>query len=266
MSNTQITFIDKNSSQVVYKASEVNDAIAFNENVDKGQIRFPHLSKYINDYYVAQHYTIANFESKSEIQSRLAMWNDLQIINFKEAPILVNNEASTKLKIESINARSGLTGFEKDDIVEVNLLFKNKFKSIDQIREIADQETDNSKKLVLNDLISFYEYYNETLKSAYSNLNNDEEVFQKMWDLNYSNFGKYLSLHLNNDKSMITLVPEEVETREDGDGVANISNSIFQTYIFNNYFAPSVQKTTTCCLVQVEMMANMQKTKLQKLN
>ncbi|WP_027062987.1 ABC transporter permease [Mesoplasma seiffertii] len=242
MNNTQITFVDKNGGQIIYKASEINEAIAFNENVSKGQIRFPHLSKYINDYYIKNHYTIANFENKSEIQSRLKMWSDLNLINTREETIIIGGQDSTQLKIESINARSGLEGFEKDDIVEINLVFKNKFKSINEIKQLEKNEKNSAKKSILKDLVSFYDYYDATFKAAYQNLNTSNKVLEKMWSINYSNFGKYLSLQLVSDESVITVVDNVGGVQTKKGASANISNGLFQTYLFNNYFASSSSK------------------------
>ncbi|AUF83712.1 ABC transporter permease [Mesoplasma syrphidae] len=242
MNDTQITFVDRSGSSFMYKGSEINNALIFNENVNKGHIKFPHLSKYINDYYISKSYTIANYEGREELNSRMVMWSDLGIINTKEEPLLVNGSTTTKLKIDTITSRSGVTDFSKGDVVDIKLSFKNKFKNIESIKDVYETTDDAEHKAVLSDLIDFFNYYESTFKSVYPAISNEQEMLEKMWSSNYNNYGKYLSLQINSAVSTMSKPGKEVEPETNKNIEANITNAFFQSYIFNNYFATESSK------------------------
>jgi|GEM_PF-1016798 len=58
-------------SSVKYSGTEINQTLSFNNNVNQKQIKFPHLSKYLNDFYVNQGYTLETYDNPNAVKDRL---------------------------------------------------------------------------------------------------------------------------------------------------------------------------------------------------
>lgn len=229
MQSVQITLNPKNGKQVQYQAQEINDAFIFNENITKRQIKYPDLSQYINDYYVNQDYTIENFKEIGSINSRFELWNNLNIINEKPTDLNVDGNRNFELEIRSIEGGSGLKDFEIGDIVNVNLNFKNYFKTLDEIKRVEALEANQSKQRVLKDLIQYIEDYTQTFAKSQKGVVQENLLKQKMWEDKYADFGEYRLLQLINQTSIISKLNAPDKRHE-------IDERIFKTFLFDNYY------------------------------
>ncbi|PPE06106.1 hypothetical protein [Williamsoniiplasma lucivorax] len=238
MESTIITLKKEGGNDVRYKASDIYHAFTFNEHVKDGHIKFPHLSKYINDFYVTNKFIKNEFENSDVIEPRFKMWNDLGIINLEAQPMLGNDGSNIiPLKILTVNDRSGAVGFERDDVVNVKLTFKNTFKSIAEIKEVYQNAPDETK-LILGDFIDFYEYYQNYINSLYGQSLGQEALIQKFWQMNYREFGRYLSLQIEENSEIIKSVP----TKENQPVVKKIDKQFFENYFFKNFYVDNEVK------------------------
>ncbi|PPE05720.1 hypothetical protein [Williamsoniiplasma lucivorax] len=234
METINITLVKEDKSEIRYKASEINHAFVLNENIKKGQIKFPHLSKYINDFYVNNKFTRSNYDEKEVLQNRLKMWNELGIINPNTETLLIDGKDNIDLKIKSVKLKEMVQDdkFTNKDVVNVSLTFKNAFKSIKDINQVYKQTTNKKHKLVLKDLIEFFGYYNTYLKTTLPKNATVEKVEHEFWKLNFREFGKYLSLQIGTEADSNSILKNDKAQK-------TIDNSLFLPYFVNNYYSQS---------------------------
>ncbi|MCL8212656.1 hypothetical protein LD120_00444 [Mesoplasma sp. JKS002657] len=212
-------------SSVKYSGTEINQTLSFNNNVNQKQIKFPHLSKYLNDFYVNQGYTLETYDNPNAVKDRLQFWDDLGIIN--QTPV---DENLYQLEIANIRLVSGLKNLSAGDQVDVSLSFSNTFKSLDEIKEIYVNTKDSEKKAILKDLIDFFELYHESWKD-YKKID-DAQVYTSLWNLKYDLFGTYANEQITNNAYI--LKTGDVQTNKQ-----TINKDLFTAYFLANYYSGS---------------------------
>lgn len=212
-------------SSVKYSGTEINQTLSFNNNVNQKQIKFPHLSKYLNDFYVNQGYTLETYDNPNAVKDRLQFWDDLGIIN--QTPV---DENLYQLEIANIRLVSGLKNLSAGDQVDVSLSFSNTFKSLDEIKEIYVNTKDSEKKAILKDLIDFFELYHQSWKD-YKKID-DTQVYTSLWNLKYDLFGTYANEQITNNAYI--LKTGDVQTNKQ-----TINKDLFTAYFLANYYSGS---------------------------
>lgn len=212
-------------SSVKYSGTEINQTLSFNNNVNQKQIKFPHLSKYLNDFYVNQGYTLETYDNPNAVKDRLQFWDDLGIIN--QTPV---DENLYQLEIANIRLVSGLKNLSAGDQVDVSLSFSNTFKSLDEIKEIYVNTKDSEKKAILKDLIDFFELYHQSWKD-YKKID-DAQVYTSLWNLKYDLFGTYANEQITNNAYI--LKTGDVQTNKQ-----TINKDLFTAYFLANYYSGS---------------------------
>lgn len=216
-------------TSVKYSGADINQTLSFNNNVEQKRIKFPHLSKYLNDFYVNQGYTLETYNDPNAVKSRLQFWDDLGVIN----QTLVDQNLYW-LKIANIRSASGLKNLSIGDRVDVSLGFRNTFKSLDEIKEVYINTKDSEKRAILKDLIDFVELYHQSWKD-YKNID-DSQVYTSLWNLKYDLFGTYADEQISNDAYIL----------KTGAALSNkqtIGKDLFLPYFLANYYSGSRNDT-----------------------
>ncbi|WP_342258970.1 ABC transporter permease [Spiroplasma endosymbiont of Dioctria linearis] len=177
-SNEKISNIAFNSSvgtPYVAKTQDVYKAFDLQQSINKGHIKYPNLSKYINDYYVNEKLRKDQFSSNANINLRYNLWNSLGLIKNEPKKVTANN-----LKVKAVPRQGVNSEIAVGTAVDLNLTFSYTFISSEELKKLIDQEIDSTKIKILKELLEFSESITEFYTSAYEFQNETKDFYGDM--------------------------------------------------------------------------------------
>ncbi|AHI54112.1 ABC transporter permease [Spiroplasma sabaudiense Ar-1343] len=189
--NLNITVTDgegyfPNSINTAFKVEDIENYLNFQKYVRSGRIRYPHLSKWLNTYYIDGDYTVDKFDKESSscspslqpgsigtcpLEERQLMWRDLGMLNTTTSTSSMKDV--TLANVPTNDNSWGADYPQKKDVVSFEFEFTN-FVSYTQLLGLVDDARmrgDEEKALVLND---FANYYTDLLVYYEADAKNDE--------------------------------------------------------------------------------------------
>ncbi|WP_342259160.1 hypothetical protein [Spiroplasma endosymbiont of Dioctria linearis] len=164
------------TGNVILRVDSIYDAFDLVSYVNKSQIAYPNLSKYIIDNFLNQQYRISTISTEENINNRKNLWNDLGIISDK--PVKIRFDA----KISSVPFDSEISDWKFDDQIRLETYLKYKFISTKQLKDIIDKSDPNlidengyNKFKILSELLEFNDFIN-------SYTNSFQEKFYYLFD------------------------------------------------------------------------------------
>ncbi len=149
------------AGNVLLRVDNIYDAFDLVSYVNKSQIAYPNLSKYIIDNFLQQQYRISTISTETNINNRKKLWTDLGIIEDK--PVKIRFDA----KISSVPFDSEIADWKFDDEIRLETYLKYKFISTKQLKgkiEKADpnliDENGYNKFKILSELLDFNNFIN----------------------------------------------------------------------------------------------------------
>ncbi|WP_342259122.1 hypothetical protein [Spiroplasma endosymbiont of Dioctria linearis] len=204
------------AGNVLLKLDSIYDAFDLVSYVNKSQIAYPNLSKYITDNFLKQQYRISTISTEENINNRKNLWNDLGIISDK--PVKIRFDA----KISSVPFDSEISDWKFDDEIRLETYLKYKFISTKQLEDIIEKSDPNlidekgyNKFKILSELLEFNNFIN-------SYTNSFQEKFYYLFD-------DYIQLEAC-DKSNIgecwSSIDEQGNTKNEKNGYIELIKSI----------------------------------------
>ncbi|ALD66092.1 ABC transporter permease [Spiroplasma cantharicola] len=174
-----ISFNSNVGTPYVSKIDNVYNVFDLQHNIKNGYIKYPNLSKHINDYFVENQFRKDQFSSSSNLKLRYDFWNSLGVINNKSVDI-----NSSDLTIKSLPKQWTNPEIIQGSKVELNLTFNYLFYSVEEIESIIVNMEDGSKeKIILIELIEFTKSINSFYIDDFSFQNETRDVFGDMVSL-----------------------------------------------------------------------------------
>ncbi|WP_148285983.1 hypothetical protein [Spiroplasma taiwanense] len=158
--NENLYFTSPNGNLYVEKIEEIYKAFDLQEHIKNEKIKYKYLSKFINDFFIINNFLRenSNWTNQATVNARFNFWEQLDIIENTNSLISANNLTISKLPTnwsDTCNSNDGDTCIKLGDSVNVSITQKNKFITLESLKTLVDEQTDDSKKLVLNDLYNF---------------------------------------------------------------------------------------------------------------
>ncbi len=173
---TQNLTFSGESGNVLLKVESIYNSFDLVSYVNKSQIAYPNLSKYIIDNFLNKEYRISTMSTEQNISNRKKLWNDLGIINDQPLKILFD------AKISSVPFDSEISDWKFDDEIRLETYLKYKFISTKQLKDIIEKSDPNlidekgyNKFKILSELLEF----NNFIKTY---INNFQEKFYYLFD------------------------------------------------------------------------------------
>ncbi|AXK51403.1 ABC transporter permease [Spiroplasma alleghenense] len=159
----------------VWKAKEVENRLNFQTYVEAGQIKYPHLSKWINDYFVSGEYIQGSWERGSSdcvvdinkpgkqncaLNERQALWRDLGLLKTTESSADLNNvllqnaPTSDPVWDKTYPTKGSRASFH---FVFKNFISRNEIDSLITKYENSGSEADKVKLDVVKDFANYYD-------------------------------------------------------------------------------------------------------------
>ncbi len=160
-----LVFESDSNEKVILMVEDIYEAYEFQSNVNKGRILYPNLSNFINQYFLKEKMRISNFSESNNIDKRIDIWRDLNII--KDKPLKVEYEGKiTRTKIDS-----EISDWKFGSKIKFETYLKYNFLSLEELSQLIDDSDDETKKILI-ELEEFTNYimdhYLEFQKSFYT--------------------------------------------------------------------------------------------------
>ncbi|AVN65187.1 ABC transporter permease [Mesoplasma florum] len=183
----------------IFQLNDVYDAYSLYDHVNDGNIKYPHLSKYVYNYFLSKEMVTDQFRNTTNINYRMQMWKDLGLIN--PNPVVIT-ETNLDLFSKPLRDTSVPNTWAIYDKFNIQITLKDTFITSDQLDELINKTVDKNTK---NILVEFRNFTNEINKY----FNNDLQ-FEK-----YDLFYDFLFLDSGIEKSYLEkLNPSEDEIEE----------------------------------------------------
>ncbi|WP_342275110.1 hypothetical protein [Spiroplasma endosymbiont of Cantharis lateralis] len=170
---TQNLTFSGQSGNVLLKVDSIYNSFDLVSYVNKSEIAYPNLSKYIVDHFLEQKYRISTINTDENIDNRKRLWNDLGIID--DEPLKIRFDA----KISSVPFDSEISDWKYDDKIRVETYLKYKFISIKELETLIENTNPSTygynKFNILSELLEFNNFIN-------SYINNFQEKFYYLFD------------------------------------------------------------------------------------
>ncbi|AVN59764.1 ABC transporter permease, partial [Mesoplasma florum] len=183
----------------IFQLNDIYDAYSLYDHVNDGNIKYPHLSKYVYNYFLSKEMVTDQFHNTTNINYRMQMWKDLGLIN--PNPVVIT-ETNLDLFSKPLRDTSVPNTWAIYDKFNIQITLKDTFITNDQLDELINKTVDKNTK---NILVEFRNFTNEINKY----FNNDLQ-FEK-----YDLFYDFLFLDSGIEKSYLEkLNPSEEEIEE----------------------------------------------------
>ncbi|WP_339031099.1 hypothetical protein [Spiroplasma endosymbiont of Cantharis nigra] len=146
---------------VILRTDNIYNSFDLISNVNKSQIAYPNLSKYIVDNFLENQYRISTISETKNIENRKNFWKELGIID--DEPLKIRFDA----KISSVPFDSALSDLKFDDEIRLETYLKYKFISISELENKIKNSDPNfndengyNKFKILKELLEFNNYIN----------------------------------------------------------------------------------------------------------
>ncbi|WP_233417367.1 ABC transporter permease [Williamsoniiplasma somnilux] len=136
----------------IFKLNDIYDAYTLNNNISKGNLKYPDLSKYVYDYFITNKMTQDDFSSSKNINLRTKMWSDLGLIN--TAPV-VFTETNLKLFSKPLRDKTVPESWQKGDEFNIQLTLNNTFISESALDTLIAKTTNQKILKILKDFRNF---------------------------------------------------------------------------------------------------------------
>ncbi|AGR41069.1 ABC transporter permease [Spiroplasma taiwanense] len=158
-------YIEKNSTPIAIKLTDIQDAFSLQKYVNEGKIKYSHLSKWINDKFLEAEYYENNFTT-NEQNNRIRLenvWQPLGII--KSNPDLIERKNLKLYTVPSTDSAIDTSIWKAGDTIDIDLQLDYSFVNIDELNRMANEESDLEIKLILEDLFNFANYIKKQFAS-----------------------------------------------------------------------------------------------------
>ncbi|WP_258176922.1 hypothetical protein [Mycoplasma leachii] len=197
-----IKVLTQNNNYEDFKLNDVYDTYTLNKNILEDKIKYSYLSKYIYQYFLKNKFLKDDFSSKSNIDLRIKMWDELGLINHKK---IIINEKNLKLFSKPFGNNKVPSSWNRNDLLDLKLILKNTFITNNQLKELIKKTTDKNKKNILLDFLNFSieinNYFENSLQVSNYELLYDFLFLDNLKNSNYltkSNDLKSVKYELNN--------------------------------------------------------------------
>ncbi|WP_339030767.1 hypothetical protein [Spiroplasma endosymbiont of Cantharis nigra] len=158
---TQNLTFSGQSGNVLLKVDSVYNSFDLVSYVNKSEIAYPNLIKYIVDNFLEQKYRISTINTDENINNRKRLWKDLGIID--DEPLKIRFDA----KISSVPFQSEISDWKYGDEIRVETYLKYKFISIKELEALIKNtnrqtydENGYNKFNILSELLEFNNFIN----------------------------------------------------------------------------------------------------------
>ncbi|AVN60462.1 ABC transporter permease [Mesoplasma entomophilum] len=183
----------------IFQLNDIYDAYSLYDHVNEGNIKYPHLSKYVYNYFLSKEMVADEFHNSSNINYRMQMWKDLGLINSN--PIVIT-ETNLNLFTKPLRDTSVPDTWKINDQFNIQITLKDTFITNEQLDELINKTVDQNTK---NILVEFRSFTNE-INKYFSN----ELQFEK-----YDLFYDFLFLDSGIEKSYLEKLNPTEEEIED---------------------------------------------------
>ncbi|AVN60466.1 ABC transporter permease [Mesoplasma entomophilum] len=183
----------------IFQLNDIYDAYSLYDHVNDGNIKYPHLSKYIYNYFLSKEMVVDQFHNSANINYRTQMWKDLGLINSN--PVVIT-ETNLNLFTKPLRDISVPNSWKNSDEFNIQITLKDTFITNEQLNKLIKKTVDQNTK---NILVEFRSFTNEINKYF-----NNELQFEK-----YDLFYDFLFLDSGIEKSYLEkLNPTDREVEE----------------------------------------------------
>ncbi|WP_339034936.1 hypothetical protein [Spiroplasma endosymbiont of Cantharis rufa] len=149
------------SGTVILRTDNIYNSFDLISNINKSQIAYPNLSKYIADHFLKNKYRISTISETENVENRKNFWKELGIID--DEPLKIRFNA----KISSVPFDSAISDLKFDDEIRLETYLKYKFISINELENKIKNRDSNfndekgyNKFKILSELLEFNNYIN----------------------------------------------------------------------------------------------------------
>ncbi|ATI73416.1 ABC transporter permease [Mesoplasma florum] len=157
----------------IFQLNDIYDAYSLYDHVNEGNIKYPHLSKYVYNYFLSKEMKSDDFSKTYNVNYRIDMWKDLGLINSN--PIVIT-ETNLNLFSKPLRDSSVPNTWQRNDKFNIQVTLNNTFITNQQLDELITKTVDNEIKNILTEFKDFSNTINKHF--------NDNIQFEK-YDLFY---------------------------------------------------------------------------------
>ncbi|QEH61388.1 hypothetical protein SCHIN_v1c01900 [Spiroplasma chinense] len=158
--------------------SKVKNLIDLQKNIKEKNIRYPNLSKYINDSFLENKLSKGSmFANEKSKLLRKEIWKELGLINeTKDFTVTLKNQVIERLP-------RGWSNWSVGDSVEINVVVKDDFMTYESFQDLVEVNLEHPYYLVIKELNEFVQYIQNFFPSTYEFKKNYIEQFDAFIDV-----------------------------------------------------------------------------------
>ncbi|WP_342259041.1 hypothetical protein [Spiroplasma endosymbiont of Dioctria linearis] len=186
-----------------FQVTEIYKAFDLQEHIKKEQIKYPLLSKYINNFFIENELLSGqSFQTANIINLRKQFWKNLGLINSENKNYSLTNQTLAKVPDNWSKA-----DWKVGDQVDINFSVEDTFITRDELIELS-KDSNNENQNILMEFLNFMSYIN---KYFINDLTFQKNFYQLFDDFPSIVEGSDVS-YIQNKTSKVSKVSFKIET------------------------------------------------------
>ncbi|WP_339030604.1 hypothetical protein [Spiroplasma endosymbiont of Cantharis nigra] len=215
-----------------FQVTEIYKAFDLQEHIKEEQIKYPSLSKYINNFFIQNELLSGQaFQAANIVKLRKQFWTELGLINNEP-----KNYSLTDQKLTKTPDNWSKADWKIGDKVDINFSLENTFITREQLKQLSNDSNNENQKI----LIEFWNFMNYINKYFIDDLNFQKNFYQLFEDFTSIVEGSDIS-YIENKTSRTLRNALEVEKNDEeiivgakNDLTSELIKSMYTNYLGRN--------------------------------